>query len=232
MLDIYCAFNCHVFIQYVRCLKIVILGFPLGISAQGFVPLAVHTSTAQSSDFTPFWRVLQAKKGTETSPGFSSQKHIHHGKQSTAVHLCCCPRKTCHTPKHRQSKVQSPISKEELHFLNYSRGTILEGRAAGQSYCKSSLVLPALACLHGGAYTRTDIPFSRDNDSQALTDKVRQQEVCSASENSETAGSAWMNPLITPKAAVTSIKAKVLASTVLYYLLEREHISNHKGARN
>lgn len=51
-------------------------------------------------------------------------------------------------------------------------------------------MLPVLACLHICGYTKTDIPFSRDNDSQALTDKVRQQEVRSASENSETAGSA------------------------------------------
>lgn len=105
-----------------------------------------------------------------------------------------CPEKPVTLKAQTKQGAATYFQRRNYIFLNYSRGTILEGIAAGQSYCKSSLVLPAPACLHMGTYTRTDIPFSRDNDSQALTDKVRQQEVCSASENSETAGSAWMNP--------------------------------------
>lgn len=51
-------------------------------------------------------------------------------------------------------------------------------------------MLSVPARLHIQGYTRTDISFTRHNDSQALTDKVRQQEVHSASENSGTVGGA------------------------------------------
>lgn len=142
----------------------------------------------------------------------------------------CCPEKRVTLQSTDKASCSHLFSKEEFHFLNDSRGTILEGTAAGQGHCRSSLLLPVPACLHIWGYTWTDIPSSKDNDSQALTDKVRQQEVCSASENSETAGSAWMNPLIT-QLLRQALKPKFKLPQVLYYLLEREHVSTPKGAR-
>lgn len=212
------------FIQCVRCLKIVILGFCLGISAQGFVPQAVHHLYCLNRQQW-FYSVLKGscKQRKVLKLLLAFQARSTHTMANNPQQFHAAQKNVSH------SKAQTKQA-AATYFQNYSGGTVLECMAAGQGYCRSSLLLPAPACLHIRGYTWTDLPFSKDNDNQALTDKVRQQEVCSASENSETAGSAWMNPLIT-QLLRQALKPKFKLPWVLYYLLQREHVSTPKGAR-